>query len=77
MELLSVANLALVPVVVGLVQVVKGFINSKYAPLCSLVFGIGVSSVFPDSTVAETVLSGIVIGLAASGLYSGTKTLAQ
>lgn len=69
----SPAIIALVPVVVGLTAMAKLYIDSRWAPLISLAFGIGGAFLFPAATVAITILSGIVVGLSASGLYSGTK----
>jgi len=62
----------LIPLVVGLVEVIKRAtgLNSKYAPLLSLVLGLllsGISGFF--STIGELVLSGIIVGLSSSGLY--------
>lgn len=77
MEILTAANLALVPVVIGVTQVFKGFVAERFAPIVSLVLGVAASFVFPAVTVAQTVLAGIVVGLSASGLYSGTKTVTK
>lgn len=65
---------AIVPIVVGLVQVAKGVgIPSKYAPVVSIVFGIGLVALTGVAWQAF-VVQGIIAGLAASGLYSGGKT---
>ena len=65
--------IAIVPIIVGLVQVVKGVgIPSKYAPLVSIAFGIGLVAL--TGVVWQAfVVQGIIAGLAASGLYSGGK----
>lgn len=69
-------SLILVPVVVGLTQIVKSFvIDARYAPIVSIVFGILLSFVSPQVTIALTVFQGILFGLIASGLYSGVKTV--
>lgn len=65
--------LALVPIVLGLVSVAKMYLDSKWAPLLSLVFGIAGAFLFPSLTLGETIVGGIVVGLSASGLYSGAK----
>lgn len=69
------AVLSAVPLVMALVQVVKNWVPSKYAPLVSLVFGIGTMAVV-GGTWQEIVISGLLIGLTASGLYS-TKAIVQ
>lgn len=67
----------LTPVVTGLVQVIKLAFNlpSEMAPLTSVVIGAIVGAlVFP--AWGTGVFVGIIIGLAASGLYDfGKKTL--
>jgi hypothetical protein len=71
---ISPISLALVPVVLGLVSLAKIYISSKWAPLLSLVLGIGAAFFIPSSTIALTILQGILIGLSASGLYSGARS---
>lgn len=71
----SPAIITLVPVVIGLTAVAKLYINSRWAPLIALALGVGGAFLFPAATVAVTILSGIVVGLSASGLYSGSKAL--
>lgn len=75
--LLTVAQVALVAVTVGLVEVIKrtNIVADRFIPLVSIVVGIALAFVYPGISIAVTVLSGIVIGLSASGLYSGTKTV--
>lgn len=66
---------SLVPVVVGLVQVFKGTgLNSKYAPILAIILGMSLATFLAENIVG-VVLGGIVVGLMASGLYSGTKTV--
>lgn len=69
----SPAILALVPVVIGLTAIVKMYVDSRYAPLVALALGVAGAFLVPAATVAITVLSGIVVGLSASGLYAGVK----
>ncbi len=64
-------------ITVALTQFVKKvFItNTRYAPLVSLVIGIALAFFFiPELTISVRILVGIIIGLTASGLYSGFKT---
>ena len=66
----------LVPIVVGVVQVAKkSGLASKWAALLSLVLGVGGTFLVVGHLA---VLEGLVVGLAASGLWSGVKaTVAQ
>lgn len=63
-----------VPVVIGLVSVLKTVgLNSKWAPLTSIGLGL-VFAFLVGGTPVSIALGGIIVGLMASGLYSGTKT---
>lgn len=63
-------ELVIVPVVMGLVEVVKRVgVPVRFAPLLAVVLG-GLSVFVVDITP----LMGIVYGLTACGLYSGVKT---
>lgn len=70
------AFLALVPIVVGLVEIVKGVgLPARFAGLASLLLGIG-GAFLIGGAISEVVLGGLVVGLTASGLYSaGRSTL--
>jgi hypothetical protein len=72
---------ATVPIVVALTQIVKvgGWINPKFLPFISILFGIIVSFLFAHDTgdFSANILAGILFGLAGSGLYSGLKASAN
>jgi len=72
---LSAEALALVPIVMALTALAKNYMKSKWAPLMALVLGVAGMFLIPQATMAMTILSGIVVGLTASGLYSGGKTM--
>ena len=64
--------LILVPIIVGLVQACKELgLTSRYAPLLSVLLGI--AGAFLLGSGSNAVLQGIVAGLSAAGLWSGTK----
>lgn len=67
--------IVLVPVVVGLVQAIKltGYLPTQFAALVAIILGI-VAVGLTDSFVAANILQGIVVGLSAAGLYSGTRS---
>lgn len=67
--------LTLVPLTVGLVQAIKatGF-PDRFAPLASLLIGIGLAF-FVLPTIQTVILGGIIVGLSASGLYSGARAM--
>lgn len=64
---------AAVPVIIGLVEVFKKIVPSKFAPLISVVLGMGVVVLFAGGKFdIQIALVGIMTGLSAAGLYSGT-----
>lgn len=64
-------------VTVGLTQIFKMafWIPDRFVPLANLVVGIGVSALFLGLT-RQNALLGIFAALSASGLYSGSKSVA-
>lgn len=74
----SNAFLVLVPVVIGVTEVIKraveraGF-SSRFAPATSLILGVIGATVFIGGMNGPSVLQGVLVGLTASGLYSGVK----
>lgn len=73
---LSGVALTLVPVVVALTSIIKAFItDTRYSPIISLVLGIAGALALLPGAVGVAIVTGIVIGLTASGLYSGAKSV--
>jgi hypothetical protein len=62
----------LVPIIVAIVQAIKMAFNmdSKFAPLLSIVLGIAYVIVIGNLPLTEEIGIGILAGLSASGLYS-------
>lgn len=78
LSFITPGHLALVPVVVGLVQGVKGFIetdrSSRWVPVAAIAIGVGLSALIGGGLV-PIVVGGIVVGLSACGLYSASATI--
>jgi hypothetical protein len=75
MELLSPESLAIVPLTIGLVAVIKSLGTlAQYAPVASVLTG-AAPACFVAETIPKIVLGGTAIGLMAFGLYSGTKAV--
>ena len=78
-----VANAAAVPIILAVVQLFKmvgnGGFMKKYAPFLSIGTGITVALLtgWDELPLHENILSGILYGLSASGLYSATKHTAH
>lgn len=77
MNFLTPAVLVLVPIVIGLVEVVKRIgLNTKYLPLVAVILGVaGVLGL--EGINVTSVMGGIVVGLSAVGLFSGTRATIQ
>lgn len=77
---LGVVDGLLIPVVVGLVQVIKTMgLPTRFAPAVGLFLGVGLEAVVATAvptSIAHVVIVGFIVGLSALGLYSGTKTTA-
>ncbi|MDP5275262.1 hypothetical protein [Chengkuizengella axinellae] len=75
----QVYDIAIVPIIVALVHLAKQIgLSAKYQPVLSLVLGVvtGIVYVAP-SDPKQAILVGIVMGLAASGLWSGAKNIVR
>ncbi len=72
----EIYGVAIIPLIVGLVQLVKKLgLPSRFAALLSVVLGVGAGFVMHPGNVSQAVIVGLMIGLSASGLYSGGKAL--
>jgi len=79
-EVIAINYGVLVAVVIGLVEVAKRIgVPEKFAPLVSLILGLGLSFLgfVANPDLASTIIGGIIIGLSAVGLYSGTKNIVE
>lgn len=75
MENIDFVNLGLIPAVSAVVSAIKVTgMHKKWTPIVSMIVGILGVMAF-DGFSGVNVVIGVVTGLAASGLYSGTKTM--
>ena len=76
---MEIYDVAIVPLIMGVTELFKivGLPN-KFAPVLSAVLGvlIGLVYIAPENPL-EGILVGLSMGLAASGLYSGTKNTVE
>lgn len=69
-----VVQASLVPVLIALIQALKGAgLPAKFAPLVAVVTGVLSCVYLLPLALPVEILQGVVVGLAASGLYSGAK----
>lgn len=77
---ISPLALALIPVVVGLTAIAKGFVSTRWYAVTAVIIAIQVtllafaSGLLAIANVGTAIIIGIVIGLSACGLYSGSAT---
>ena len=89
-ELVAVGGLAGAGVVLALVEVLRRtvgerIIKDRFTPILSIGMGIGLNSLIKldtavgveETTWLGTVLLGLLTGLAASGIYSGTRSVME
>ncbi len=70
-------NLVIIPIIIGVVEVLKkAGLPVKYSPLASLIIGFFFGIFFIEAT-KEGIIVGLMAGLSATGLYSGSKNLFQ
>ena len=75
-------DITLVPLLIGSIPVVLGVVSalktiglpSKWSPLVSIGLSLVLAFFVGGLTLFDVILQGLIVGLSASGLYSGTKT---
>lgn len=79
MNELSVYGIALVPVIVGLTELLKRTgVPNKFLPVVALFLGLFLAFYYlVPGDPKQAVLLGIVLGLSSIGLFSGTKNTIQ
>ena len=76
---MEITDIVLIPVIIGLIELLKMYgLPKKLMPIFSLILGIagGIFYLFPHDW-RSGILGGIIMGLSASGLYSGSKTIVK
>lgn len=74
----EVYDVALVPLIVGVIEVFKRVgLPAKFSPLVAMFLGITLGILYLDVAMKEGVIIGLALGLSASGLYSGTKNMIE
>lgn len=77
--MLEAYDVVLISLIIGLVELLKSAgVPKKFLPIGSVVFGVaaGVFYVYPDD-IKGGIIIGIMLGLSASGLYSGSKNMIE
>ncbi len=71
----EVYDVVLIPLILGLVELFKkAGINKRFLPFIAVLLGIIIGVVYVvELDLKQGILVGVMLGLSASGLYSGTK----
>lgn len=75
----EVQDAVLIPIIIGIVQLLKVTgIQKRLLPISSLILGIlaGIFYVNPQD-IRSGILVGVMMGLSASGMYSGGKAIME
>lgn len=74
----EVYNIAIIPLVLGLVELFKrAGVSTKYSPFVAVILGVLAGVFYISTDIKEGIIIGLMLGLSASGLYSGTKKLVK
>jgi hypothetical protein len=77
LDIISASSLVVVPIIIAVVQAIKltGWVPDKFAPIVSIAIGIIIGFIANHNLadISANLLSGVMYGLMASGLYSGVK----
>lgn len=76
---LSVTQLAVVPLVMAIVSLLKNAnltgADHRWAPIVALALSLALVFLVPSNTWQFTILAGLTLGCIAAGVYSGAKTM--
>ncbi len=76
---MEIYDVVLIPLIIGMVELLKMYgMKKRLLPPMALIFGVvgGIFYIYPDDIKAG-VLVGLMMGLSASGLYSGGKAVIE
>lgn len=79
---IGLGAIAIVPIIIAICQAIKIGMPErfhKWMPFISIGLGIGIGFLadHDSADLSNTILSGVMYGLSASGLYSGVKATAE
>ncbi|WP_338451841.1 hypothetical protein R4Z09_08220 [Niallia oryzisoli] len=68
-------NLVVIPLIIGMVEIIKkAGLPVRFAPIVAVAIGLFFGIFYLD-TLKEGIIVGLMVGLSASGLYSGSKNI--
>ncbi|MEK5173246.1 hypothetical protein NST63_08635 [Heyndrickxia sp. FSL W8-0496] len=74
----EIYDMAIIPLILGLVELFKrGGLPDKFSPFVAVFFGLLAGIFYFDAPIKEGIIVGLMLGLSATGLYSGTKNIVK
>jgi len=74
----QIYDVAIIPMILAIVELFKRIgLPAKFSPIIAAVLGLIIGIVYLDASVKESIIVGLMLGLSATGLYSGTKNVKQ
>ncbi|KQL54503.1 hypothetical protein AN964_14010 [Heyndrickxia shackletonii] len=74
----EIYDVAIIPLILGIVALLKGAgFPAKFSPFVAVVLGLAFGVFYMDTSIKQGIIVGLMLGLSATGLYSGTKNVAQ
>lgn len=74
----EIYDVAIIPLILALVELFKrGGLPAKFSPFVAVFFGLLIGVFYLDTSIKEGIIVGLMLGLSATGLYSGTKNFSQ
>lgn len=74
----EIYDVAIIPLILAVVEFFKRCgVPMKYSPIIAVVFGMLVGIFYIDAEFKERIIVGLMLGLSATGLYSGTKNIVK
>ena len=72
-------GIAIIPIITMLVDVIKkAGLKAKFAPITSVILGVVFGLIFENNgDIKNGIITGIIMGMSASGLYSGGKEFSK
>ena len=76
---MTIYDVAVIPLIVGIVELFKQIgLPSNFSAVVSLILGVVIGIVYiSPNDIKKGILMGLALGVAASGLYSGTKSTVE
>ncbi len=74
----EVYNIAIIPLILGLVELFKrAGVSNRLSPFVAVILGVLAGIFYITTDIKQGIIIGLMLGLSASGLYSGSKNFVQ